>query len=296
MTRSARTAFRTSVAPHLLRLGSPATTPEGLAPRSGAGLLRPTFLIIGAQKSATRWLRLNLGLHPEIYTAPTEIGFFDSHAHFAQGAAWYAEQFEGWEGEAHVGEATPSYMMWKHHPWLVARRIRRFVPEAKLIAILRNPVDRAYSGFVHHMRRGRIPHDADIIDYVRTLPPRSDGYQIIAGGWYAASLRPFVHAFGDDLLVLLHDEVQTDPVAAFWRATAHLGASGGFVPPGLDEIRFGSTAPRTSTLRKEAGLGYRDLTARQRLALYEYYRRDIARLEKMIGRDLSLWDPGRAPV
>lgn len=70
----------------------------------------PTFLIIGAQKSATRWLRLNLGLHPDIFTAGREIEFFNSAKQFDQGTSWYRQQFEGWDGERFVGEATPGYM------------------------------------------------------------------------------------------------------------------------------------------------------------------------------------------
>ncbi|MFL6241785.1 MAG: sulfotransferase, partial [Acidimicrobiia bacterium] len=66
----------------------------------------PTFLIIGAQKSATRWLRHNLGRHREIYTSPYELGFFNSPKRFATlGVDWYRAQFEGWNGERIVGEA-----------------------------------------------------------------------------------------------------------------------------------------------------------------------------------------------
>ena len=59
----------------------------------------PTFLIIGAQKSATRWLRLNMGLHPSVFTAGREIEFFNNHTRFeAEGVEWYREQFSGWSG------------------------------------------------------------------------------------------------------------------------------------------------------------------------------------------------------
>ena len=84
----------------------------------------PTFLIIGAQKSATRWLRLNLGLHPDIFSAGREIEFFNSAKHFEQeGTTWYRQQFDGWEGEPSVGEATPGYMFWRHRPVVMAERV-----------------------------------------------------------------------------------------------------------------------------------------------------------------------------
>jgi len=96
----------------------------------------PSFLIIGAQKSATRWLRYNLGLHPEIFTPRYELKFFNSPIYHELGVEWYRAQFKGWTGEPIVGEATPSYMIWKHTPGRVARRIRETVPEVRLIAIL----------------------------------------------------------------------------------------------------------------------------------------------------------------
>src|ERR687892_2927024 len=144
----------------------------------------PTFLIIGAQKSATRWLRYNLGLHPEVYVAPVELEFFNKKSRFRKGVGWYRKQFAGralrdihpsqtrrrkrrvwrparvwwldrklgWEGQPIVGEATPGYMMWRHDARAVARRIKKIAPDVRLIAVLRNPVDRANSAMVHHIR------------------------------------------------------------------------------------------------------------------------------------------------
>ena len=99
----------------------------------------PTFVILGAQKSATRWLRWNLGLHPDVFTASTEIGFFSGAGKFAKGAEWYATQFEGWTGERIVGEATPAYMMYRHDPKVVAARIRSFDQEMRLLARAAEP-------------------------------------------------------------------------------------------------------------------------------------------------------------
>ena len=85
----------------------------------------PTFVIIGAQKSATRWLRINLGHHPQIFTAGSEMHFWNNgHRVEKLGLEWYADQFEGWNGEPIVGEATPGYMFWRHHPELVAQRMK----------------------------------------------------------------------------------------------------------------------------------------------------------------------------
>ena len=180
----------------------------------------PTFLIVGAQKSATRWLRLNLGLHPDVFTATREIAFFSSAERFRLGPEWYAAQFEGWQGEPIVGEATPAYMMYRQRPRRMAWRVSRFNPEMKLVAVLRNPIDRAYSGFVHHLKAGRLDPDTDMLEYVRSVRPRVDPLTIIAGGWYHASLKPYRRRFGNKLLVLLHDDVGEDPAA---RVRPHAG-------------------------------------------------------------------------
>ena len=162
----------------------------------------PTFIIIGAQKSATRWLRQNLGKHPDIFTAPRELKYFNHPKRVAElGPDWYRSQFEGWAGEPVIGEATPGYMMLGHRPTDVADRIKATVHDVHLIALLRNPVDRAYSAFVHHKRAGRIHPRAQLLDKVRSCAPDDDWMGIVTGGWYAISLQPFLDLFGDRLLV-----------------------------------------------------------------------------------------------
>jgi uncharacterized protein (TIGR03086 family) len=252
----------------------------------------PTFLIIGAQKSGTRWLRVNLGRHPDVYTAPLEIMFFHSPERFeAGGLEWYRAQFSGWAGEPIVGEATPGYMMWRHRPRRVARRIAEVVPEARIIAILRNPVDRAQSAIAHFVSRGQLPSDSNLLELIRRTPPERDTFGLVAGGWYAASLKPYRELFGDRLLVLLHDDITDDPRCVYERALAHIGASPDFAPSDLETVLF-STRRSDSGESTESRNGRRDLSTEERQQLYAYFRDDVRVLEKMIGRDLSGWDPG----
>ena len=246
----------------------------------------PTFLIIGAQKSATRWLRLNLGLHPDVFAARAEIEFFNNGDQFRdQGTAWYREQFEGWNGEAIVGEATPGYMFWRHRPAVVAERIEETVPDVRLIATLRNPIDRAQSAMVHHIEGGSLPPDSVLADVVKQTPPDRDRLGIIAGGWYAASLEPYRERFGDHLLILLHDDIDDDPRGAYDAALVHVGAEPDFAPPELERVRFSYQQEPSSEP------GRRPLTLEQRREIWEYFADDVAKLEKMTGRDLSLWEP-----
>ena len=120
----------------------------------------PDFLIIGAQKAGTTALYAYLREHPAIAGPPwKEVSFFDRH--YARGAAWYRGNFpnrlylrrlQARTGVAPlVGEASPSYLF---HP-LASERVAALVPEARLVALVRNPIDRALSHYHHEVALGR---------------------------------------------------------------------------------------------------------------------------------------------
>jgi Sulfotransferase domain len=248
----------------------------------------PNFLIIGAQKSATRWLRINLGKHPDIYTAPAEPSYFNLR--WEQGPDWYRTQFPDWSGERFVGEATPGYMILRQKPDEVAARIDRDLPDVRLLALLRNPVDRLYSAFVHHMRRGRIATDADLLDRVGQVDPPFDPQQLVAGGLYAASLEPYLQTFGDRLRVFLHDDLLDDPARIYGEALRHIGAPETYRPEDLEDVVFSRRPLEGSSYMGEDG-GKRQLTEDERQQLFRYFESDVQRLEELLGRDLSLWRP-----
>src|SRR4051812_32044238 len=121
----------------------------------------PDFIIIGSQKCGTTFLYDELAKHTCVAPAITkEIHFFDFN--FNRGTDWYRACFAQLRHQAHgqariTGEASPYYIF---HP-LVAQRIASVAPQAKLIALLRNPVNRAYSHYQHELRLGfeRLPFD-----------------------------------------------------------------------------------------------------------------------------------------
>jgi hypothetical protein len=249
----------------------------------------PTFIIIGAQKSATRWLRHNLGLHPEVFTASFEVKYFNHPKRCEQlGPVWYRHQFAGWDGEPVRGEATPGYLMWRHRTQEVADRIDHLLPDVRLLAILRDPVDRAQSALIHHIRQERVHPRTRLVDWVRHTPPEDDWLGIVAGGWYARSLEPYIDRFGDRLLILLHDEVATAPEAVYDRALDHVGATAGHRPPRLADVH----ASNRSTGRWSDV----DPTEAERLEVFECFRDDIARLEGLIGQNLDSWRPAPLPT
>ncbi len=250
----------------------------------------PTFVIIGAQKSATRWLRINLGQHPQIFTARSELHFWNAKSKVKSlSLDSYREQFSGWKGQPIVGEATPGYMIWRHEPRRVALEMKYGLPDARLIAILRNPIDRANSAMLHHVRRGRIQAGVRLVDLVRArIPPENDWFCLVSGGWYAASLAPFVKHFGDRLLVLLHDDVSDDPAGLYETALRHVGAEPGFLPRRLSGVVFSN--------RRGKAIHQYELSADDRLEMWEYFRDDVARLEDMFTLDLSRWTPHEEPI
>jgi hypothetical protein len=252
----------------------------------------PTFLIIGAQKSATRWLRTNLGEHPDVFAAERELRFFHAPQRFAErGTDWYRAQFEGWAGEPIVGEATPGYMMWRHDPDAVAARIQEVVPEVRLLALLRDPVDRALSAMVHHIKFERLPARSRLLDLARRTDPATDPLGLVAGGWYARSLAPYVRRFGDQLLVLLHDDIALDARHVYVTALRHVGASDDFVPDELEQVRFSASGgPSGESSRRPA------VTPEERIELYdEFFRDEVRELERLLDLDLARWDPARRP-
>jgi hypothetical protein len=246
----------------------------------------PTFLIIGAQKSATRWLRVNLGEHPDVFTADEELSFFNHRRKWRRwGTEWYRDQFGGWDGEPVMGESTPGYMILRHDPQTIAKRIEVTLPDVRLIAVLRNPIDRANSALLHHQRRGRLPSKAKLTKVIRKRSKRIQHLGLVEGGLYFESLRPYVRRYGDRLQVLLHDDIVRNPVRVYRDALLHIGADPSFVPPALAEVRFSNRKPDA----KDDGL-----TLEDRVALWPYFRDDVKKLQRLIHRNLGMWDPTRA--
>jgi Sulfotransferase domain len=114
----------------------------------------PDFVVIGTQKGGTSFFYRLLTEHPLVRVAAAkELHFFDNK--FAEGVGWYRRCFsEGERVDGHrtiSGEASPSYLFDPQVP----DRMARIVPEARLIALLRNPVDRAYSHYQMEVGRGK---------------------------------------------------------------------------------------------------------------------------------------------
>ncbi|HUY14108.1 MAG TPA: sulfotransferase [Terriglobia bacterium] len=112
----------------------------------------PDFLVIGSAKSGTTTLYEYLQRHPSVFLpALKEPEFFSKDSVFEKGEAWYKALFAEAGGDQICGEASTTYTRWPNTPDVPAR-IRDLLPNPKFIYLMRNPVERAYSHYCHHMR------------------------------------------------------------------------------------------------------------------------------------------------
>jgi len=148
----------------------------------------PTFILAGAPKSGSSSLWQYLRQHPEVYLPDQkELFYFDFN--FEKGVEWYSEFFSGHQTEAAIGEATVWYMRWSTVP----KRMSELLPNVKLIFVLRNPVDRAYSNWCHEKRDGIHPFDQTFEDFLKRED--RDSRTIISSGYYSEHLERFLRYF-----------------------------------------------------------------------------------------------------
>jgi hypothetical protein len=183
----------------------------------------PNFLIIGAQKSGTTTLAKYLRTHPQVFLSPgKEVHYFNRYYH--RGIDWYKGRFSGATTEDAVGEATPTYMYFDRVP----QRMAEVIPDARLIAILRNPVDRAYSHYWHQRSRGREKREfaqavaAEVKQ--RSAGGRESQLPYLDQGRYLAQLA---------LLVAVFEEFCQSPLETFQSVCQFLMVDDTFVPPNL---------------------------------------------------------------
>ncbi len=175
-------------------------------------------------------------------------------------------------------------MHWSNDPATVARQLKRVIPDVRLIAIVRNPLDRLLSEVRHHVRWGRLPPGADIYELLLNEDPRIQALNPARNSLMAGSVLAYQERFGSDLLICFHDDLVADPEAFYRSALAHIGASVDFVPDGLSDILFSDVGHAEVKAPDEA----------QRRILYGFFRADVEQLQEWTGRDLSGWDPGEA--
>ncbi|MCB1033845.1 MAG: sulfotransferase [Acidobacteria bacterium] len=278
----------------------------------------PNLLIVGAQKSGTTSLHRLLESHREIYFPSRfqEIHYFDLEENFRRGTRWYESLFDGWAGQAYCAQTSPLYM---YEP-AAAERIRDLLPEARILFILRQPVDRAYSHYWHEVRFGY-----EDLSFEQALA--REGKRISRGfeerrhhsyldrGRYSGQVDRFYRLFGRErCLVLLQDELRTSVEGVRKKVASFLdlslkgfseGRAGGFhlnragVPRSRALQRLRRRVRRLTplalaidriNLRRD---GYPPMAPELRERLQQEMEPEIQALEELTGLDLGRWRPGQ---
>ncbi len=250
----------------------------------------PDFLIIGAQKCGTTFLYQQLVQHPRVKPAfVKEVHYFDLN--FYKGNNWYRSHFplQIHNSRTHItGEASPYYLFHPH----AARRASAVVPDAKLIVLLRNPVDRAYSHYQHQVIRGQgearetLTFEEAIEVEERTLPEevgkmiQDEHYQsldhrtrsYLRRGIYIDQLQVWSSFFQrEQMLVLKSENLFSGTTDALERMLNFLG-----IP---------HWAPETYSIPNKRE--YSGVSPYTRQRLDEYYKPYNRRLYEYLGEDLG---------
>jgi len=195
----------------------------------------PNFLIIGAPRSGSTYLYFCLREHPDVFMPEIrfmgDLHFFNpkseidisSTKNWDKGLDWYESLFKDYSGQKAVGEKTASYLSDKETPQL----IRQVLPQVKMIAMLRNPIQRAYSDFWYH--RGEIPKDCDIIK--ASIIPELNRLKLIESGFYYEQILTYFKYF-DRRQFSFHllDDFKGKPLEEFRKVFTFLEVAPDFVP------------------------------------------------------------------
>lgn len=181
---------------------------------------KPDFMIIGAMKCATSTLHVQLALQPGfVMSEPKEPNFFSDDDVYAQGLDWYASLFaEATAGDL-CGESSTHYTKLPTYPNTI-HRIQQYVPNAKFIYVMRHPIDRLVSQFIHEWSRRTI-NTNDINEAIGQCPILTQYSQ------YSMQIRPYLETFGsDNILAVFSNNLRTHPQRELERVCNFLGYSG----------------------------------------------------------------------
>jgi hypothetical protein len=242
------------------------------------------FTICGTQKGGTSALDAYLREHPEICMAnEKEVHFFDNEDFFRDGKPDYTLYHSSFTpGATHklIGEATPIYMYWYYAP----RRIWEYNQDMKLIVVLRNPIDRAFSHW--NMERSR---DADNLSFWDALqneqercrearPYQHRVYSYIDRGFYLEQLRRLWFYFPKDrVLILKNEHLRNQPREALREVCDF-----------LEVARFGALQNKNVHSRPYPST----MSDRERSYLRFIFEHEIRGLERVLGWDCSDWLSG----
>jgi hypothetical protein len=288
----------------------------------------PNFLVIGANKAGTSSLYHYLQAHPQVYVSPVKEPTYFALAGLPPESRRqllftnsmvatrdaYEKLFEGVDGETAVGEASTAYLDSRR----AAFQIRRAIPDAKLIAILRDPSDRACSAHAMFFDRGFEPLES----FEAAIDAELGGCswrKYVEYGFYYEKLSRYYELFGSDQMkIFLYEDLRDDPLRVLHDIFEWLGVDPSFLPDVSNRYNV-SVVPRSTAVSKALdgdsrvksalktvlpapARGWMKRRARSwnqarpvgmspemRRRLIDVFEKDIRGVEGLIDRDLSEW-------
>jgi hypothetical protein len=310
----------------------------------------PNFFLVGAPKAGTTSLYQYLAEHPEIYMSPIkEPNFFASEIRpenvseelqdrvrrdmdalkmYLQGPMsekrfggmvleWedYLKLFENVKGEVAIGEASVLYLWSK----TAAKNIFSRIPDAKIVMVLRDPAERAFSQYLHNVTNGIICGSFRQHIYNSSRPKSekfSVGYPSLELGLYYEQVKRYVDIFPrENLQILFFEDYRQQPARTLEKLFSFLHVNSGFTPD-MSQKQLEPQVPRAvgaahflkryglwQPLKKLSPRAFRSqlrevvfkkrkslvMDSKDRDYLRDYYRDDIRKLSALLSRDLEHW-------
>lgn len=196
------------------------------------------FLVLGAQKSATSWLYYCLREHPALClpAVKREVEYIGGALYEERGPDWYFDLVARRASHQQSGDVSVEYLYDARSAPLVAE----LLPNAKLIASLRHPIDRAVSAYYWFLRKGRIPNVDLAAALEQALTDAGSGMntpfaELLSRGYYGRQLDRYLRRFPpQQVLVLAYDDIQRQPLESLESLYGFIGVSPGFRPGSLN--------------------------------------------------------------
>lgn len=202
----------------------------------------PDFMIIGGMKCATSTLHEQLALQPGIFmTSLKEPNFFSNDEEFAKGMDYYHALFTGAQPNDLCGESSTHYTKLPTYPDTVQRLAAAF-PQSKFIYVMRHPIDRLVSQYIHEWTQRIV--DTDINEAIDQFP------EMIEYSLYTKQLQPYFEQFGHDrVLPVFFERMLTHPQAELERVCQFIGYEGAPIWQELDAQNVSADRIRISGWR-----------------------------------------------
>lgn len=276
--------------------------------------IKPNFIIIGAARSGTTSLFKYLESHPDIFMSEIkEINFFSNEKYWKLGFDWYCEHFSG-ATQFRIGEASTSYTCFPHLS-NVPERIHSFLPGLKMIYVVRDPIDRLISHYIHRVIRGLESRElSDIVSNYR------DDF-LLAQGRYFLQIQQYLEFFPmQDIYCFSIDNLKNNPIQTVKSIYEFLGVEASVATSqnykvhnankrltkknafGMSILHFYhehiEQRPLPYTIKKLflnfAELGATSfkpssLDGSSLEILTDYYREDVLDFSRLVGLDISQW-------